>query len=100
MKHFLIQIQYTAPLEKIDEILAQHRAFLQIGYEKGMLLCSGPKNPRTGGIVIARAESLAEIQKFFDQDPYNQQKAASYIFVEFNPVKFQPFLENWVSGKE
>ncbi len=29
MKHFLVDIQYTAPIEKIDEILPHHRAFLQ-----------------------------------------------------------------------
>lgn len=99
MKHFLVDIQYTAPIEKIDEILPKHRAFLQIGYDQGYLLCSGPKNPRVGGVIIARAESEEELRKFFLLDPYQQQNAAQYIFIEFNPVKFQPFLEKWVAGQ-
>ncbi len=100
MKHFLVDIHYTAPIEKIDEILPLHRAFLQTGYDQGYLLCSGPKNPRTGGIVIARAESEDELRNFFKQDPYQQNQAARYAFIEFNPVKFQPFLEKWITGLE
>jgi len=96
MKHFLIEIQYTAPMEKIAGILADHRAFLQIGYDQGWLLMSGPMNPKTGGIVIARAPSLEEIQSFFLNDPYGQNQSANYRFVEFEPVKRQPFLEDWV----
>lgn len=99
MKHFLVDIQYTAPIEIIDEILPRHRAFLQVGYDQGYLLCSGPKNPRVGGIVIARAESEEVLRNFFLTDPYQQQNAAHYTFIEFNPVKFQPFLEKWVAGQ-
>lgn len=99
MNHFLVDIQYTASIEKIDEILPEHRAFLQIGYDQGYLLCSGPKNPRVGGVIIARAESEEELRKFFSLDPYQQQNAAQYTFIEFNPVKFQPFLEKWVAGQ-
>ena len=96
MKHFLIEIQYTAPPEIIAGILADHRAFLQIGYDQGWLLMSGPMNPKTGGIVIARAPSLEEIQTYFLNDPYGQNQAATYRFVEFDPIKRQPVLEDWV----
>ncbi len=99
MKHFLIDIQYTVPMDKIDELLPDHRAFLQTGYDCGYLLCSGPKNPRTGGVVFARAESEDELRRFFEGDPYQQNHAAEYSFIEFNPVKFQPFLEEWIAGK-
>ena len=59
MKHFLVEITYTADIiDKIEVILPDHRAFLQTGYDRGWLLMSGPLNPRTGGIVIARAPSL------------------------------------------
>jgi len=97
MKHFMIEITYTAPMETIDDILPSHRNFLQAGYDAGLLLCSGPQNPRTGGIVFARAGSLEAIQKYFENDPYVQQNAATYRFIEFNPVKHQPFLSNWVT---
>lgn len=96
MKHFFIEIQYTAPSEKIAAIVAEHRAFLQVGYDQGWLLMSGPIQPKTGGIVIARAPSLEDLQAFFLNDPYRLNQAATYQFVAFEPVKYQSFLEDWV----
>ena len=99
MKHFLVEVNYAVPLEEIDQVLAEHRAFLQTGYDRGLLLMSGPLNPRTGGRVVARAESLEEIRSFFAQDPYNLKSLATYAFYEFEPVKRQPFMEDWVNGR-
>ena len=98
MKHFIINVTYKVPLIKIDEMLAEHRKFLQIGYDNGLLLFSGPRNPRTGGVVAARAESLEHIISFFNNDPYKINNAADYEFIEIDPVKRQPFLEEWVKG--
>ena len=97
MKHFLIEIEYTAPIEIINMIVTEQRKFLQTGYDKGWLLMSGPKFPKTGGLVIARAPSMEDIQKFFFDDPYQQHKAATYRFVEFDPVKYQPLIQDWIS---
>jgi uncharacterized protein YciI len=95
MKHFIVIITYTSPMTEIDEILPSHREFLQKGYDSGILLMSGPQNPRSGGIVIARSESLNNLKDFFSNDPYNLQNAVNYRFIEFNPVKHQPFLSQW-----
>jgi|LADL02.1.fsa_nt_gi uncharacterized protein YciI len=100
MKHFLIEIDYTAPIEIINTLVTEHRAFLQTGYDKGWLLMSGPKNPKIGGIVIARAPSMQEIQTFFFNDPYQQHNAATYRFVEFEPVKSQALLADWLFGND
>ncbi len=96
MKHFIIEIQYQVSAEQISETVSEHRSFLQTGYEQGLLLCSGPQNPRVGGIVIARAPSLAALQSFFAADPYQVKKLATYRWVEFEPVKYQDFLKSWI----
>lgn len=98
MKHFLVDIHYLFPYEQMANLVPEHRAFLQTGYDKGTLLMSGPKESRTGGYVIARSESLAALEVFFDNDPYKIKKVATHSFIEFNPVKFQPWLEEWVNG--
>jgi uncharacterized protein YciI len=98
MKHFIVIISYTALLDRIDEVLPQHREFLSSGYEKGILLMSGPQNPRTGGIVVARGENSEEIKRFFDNDPYKLNGLAVYDFIEFNPVKHQDFIKEWAAG--
>jgi uncharacterized protein YciI len=97
MKYFVIDITYTAPLDKIDETLPLHRSFLQTGYDKGWLLMSGPKNPRVGGIIVGRAPSLVELETFFTDDPYHQRGQATYHFTEFDPVKRSALLEPWLN---
>jgi uncharacterized protein YciI len=96
MKHCIVEITYTAPMDTIDAVLPEHRTYLQHGYDAGMLLCSGPMTPRTGGVVVARAASIDDIKKFFEKDPYRVHGAATYRFIEFSPVKHQAFLREWV----
>ncbi|HMV43456.1 MAG TPA: YciI family protein [Leptospiraceae bacterium] len=95
MKHFIIRLDYKVPIEKIDTVLVEHRAFLDSGYEKKILLSSGPQNPRDGGILIARAESLEAIREFCSKDPFAKNNFADYHFTEFIPVKFQKEFESW-----
>lgn len=99
MKFFVIEITYTAPLTEIDRVLQAHRDFLQTGYDQKRLLLSGPQNPRKGGVLIARGESLEEAQSFFARDPYQANKLATYRYIEFTPVKHQPVVAEWIGAK-
>lgn len=99
MKHFVVDIHYTAPLEEVAKITDKHREFLQTGYDAGIFLASGPKNPRTGGVILARHNSYEELKDFLSNDPYNKNNVAEYTFTEFNPVKLQPFMQEWAEGK-
>lgn len=98
MLHFVVEIAFTAEFSRIEPIVPEHRAFLQVGYDRGWLLMSGPKNPRDGGIVIARAPSKAELETFFRDDPYAKAGVATYRFTEFNPVKRTALVESWCAG--
>lgn len=100
MKHFIIEITYQAPIERIREVVTEHRAFLRSAMERGTLLFSGPQSPLVGGMVVARAESLQDIERLFAGDPYNLAGLTSYRFTEFEPVLHQPFLTDWVAGKQ
>lgn len=99
MRHFVILTTFKIPYEALGERVAEHRTFLQIGYERGWLLFSGPQAPKTGGLIVARAPSLEALQAFFADDPYLLNGLAEYRFVEFEPVKRQAFLEEWVTGE-
>ena len=96
MKHFIIEIIYKVPFEKISEIVPEHRTYLNEGYENGMLLMSGPKNPKTGGILIARAKDISEIENFLDKDPFHIHDVVEYRITEFTPVKHQEFVKTWL----
>ena len=90
---FVIMVHYIKPLEEIDKHLEAHRGFLDDGYKAGIFLASGPRIPRTGGVILAQAASLEELMTFMNKDPFNLAGAATYEFVEFTPLKFDPRLK-------
>ncbi len=96
MKHFIIEIKYLVPFPEIEIVLQEHRSFLQKGYDAGMLLFSGPQEPKTGGLIVARGESMVKIKEYFKEYPFLKHKVAEYRYIEFNPVKCQPFLKEWI----
>jgi uncharacterized protein YciI len=96
MKHFIILLKYLKPIEEIDKYVQSHRDYLQKGYDSKILLMSGPLVPREGGVIIARANDLEEIQSFCNQDPFSLEGCAAYHFIEFQPVKQQVELSNWI----
>lgn len=99
MKHFVVEATYTAPLAEIRQATERHRAFLQKGYDLGMFLCSGPQDPPVGGYLVARADSLAELDALLSEDPFRVGKLAEYHIREFQPVKHQPWTEPWFDGR-
>jgi uncharacterized protein YciI len=95
MKHFVVEAKYLVPFERIKGTIPKHRDFLQQGYDKGLFLCSGPKEPPTGGFLLARAETKEELEALFENEPFNRAKLASFTFTEFQPVKRQSWAEHW-----
>ena len=95
---FIIEVNYTASLEVIDSIVSEHRAYLAKGYEAGFLLASGPRNPKTGGIIIGRFANLQEARDFTKNDPYYLKNAASYEIIEFSPVLFNERIKDFLDA--
>jgi uncharacterized protein YciI len=97
MKHFLLEGQHLVPFEqRAPELIAAHRAFLQRGYDQGRFLLSGPTIPPAGGILIARAESLDELNAYLADEPYCKAKVMRFArMVEFDLVQHQPVLSDW-----
>lgn len=100
MKHFLLEGQHLVPFEQRDPALvAAHRQFLQRGYEEGRFLLSGPSIPPSGGILIARAESLDELMAFLADEPYGKAGVMRFSKItEFSPVQYQPTLKYWFAA--
>lgn len=81
----VITLTYQQPLEIVDKYLGDHREFLTKGYERGLFIASGPKTPRTGGIIIARGD-LNVIKELIAKDPFSVNGIASYTYNSFTAV--------------
>lgn len=90
---FVILLNYVKPLNEIETHLEAHRRFLDEGYAAGIFLASGPRVPRTGGVILANAQSAEELTTYIDRDPFKLAGVATYEVVEFAPLKIDPRLD-------
>jgi uncharacterized protein YciI len=78
------------------ELIAAHRQFLQQGDYKGRLLVPSPSIPPAGGILIARADPLDELNEFLADEPYCTAKVIRFSKITgFDPVQNQPIPKDW-----
>jgi len=84
---FIINLTYKTKLEKVNQLLNQHIKFLNEQYELGHFLASGPKRPRTGGIILSKIENKTELEKIIEKDPFKINELADYELTEFVPSK-------------
>jgi uncharacterized protein YciI len=80
---FVIELTYTAPLADIDVRMRAHVAFLKKYYAAGNFLVSGRQVPRTGGIIIALADSREQIESIMAEDPFCKHGLADVQIIEF-----------------
>jgi uncharacterized protein YciI len=90
---FVLELHYIAPNDQIDALLPEHNAWLRKHYDAGRFLASGRKQPRTGGVILAVAESRAEIEAIVATDPILIAKATEYRITEFLATTTAPALE-------
>jgi len=90
---YIISLTYKQGLEKVDAHLAAHVEYLKAQYEAGIFLASGRKIPRTGGIILARAENRDALMEIVAQDPFYRNDVADYDITEFSPTMTCKTLE-------
>lgn len=86
MPTFVVTIEYVRPLPEIEAATPDHRAWLRGLLDCGQLMVSGPFVPRSGGMLLIKAETQEELERLLLQDPFAQRKLASYMIRQWNPV--------------
>jgi len=80
-------IRYRRPLEEVLAHYEAHRDYLQGLKAKGVLVASGPLEPRFGGALLLRVPDGA-VEATLDQvrngDPYWQAGVAQYELLAWN----------------
>jgi uncharacterized protein YciI len=89
---YVINITYTAPLERIDDALDAHRAFLTRHFEAGIFVAAGPKLPRDGGIILAMRIERDRLDAILATDPFVVLQLARYEVTEFKTTRLAPGL--------
>lgn len=93
---FVVLLTYKVPLDVLDQSLLEHRAFLETQYQQNRLICSGPQNPRTGGVILANCKDRQELEALIAQDPFKLKNLADYEIIEFTPVKYAASMSPFI----
>jgi uncharacterized protein YciI len=81
-------IRYRRPLEEVLRVQDDHRAYLRGLKEEGVLLASGPLDPRSGGALLLRVPDAAAhtaLDRIRDGDPYVREGVAQYELLPWLP---------------
>ncbi|NML33206.1 YciI family protein [Paraburkholderia antibiotica] len=89
---YVINLVYTASLERIDDALDAHRAFLAKQFDAGIFVAAGPKIPRDGGIILAVRIERDRLERILASDPLAEQQLARYEVTEFKTTRLAPGL--------
>jgi uncharacterized protein YciI len=95
---FVVLLTYTQTLEVVDALVPAHSEFLQRMYHAGTFLLSGRKEPRDGGVILASAASVQELESVLAQDPFHLNGVASYQVIEFLPTMAAPALQSLLAA--
>lgn len=82
---FVIELVYKADLERIDDAMAPHMAYLKKYYTSRTFVISGRKIPRDGGVILAVGKNREEIESIAKEDPFFARGLTDFRVVEFRP---------------
>ncbi|MER7664071.1 YciI family protein [Streptomyces sp. NPDC096193] len=89
---FVLELTYTAAIERVDALLDEHVTWLDALYEEGVFIASGRKNPRDGGVILAVGDDRARIEEVAAADPFTVGGVCEYRITEFIATKTAPGL--------
>ena len=82
---FVVDIHDTALFDQIESETDAHVVFLETSFAAGCFIASCSKVPRSGGEIIATAQSRSELEKRLEKDPFKKLQLAKHTLTEFLP---------------
>lgn len=92
---FILLVNYKKSLQEVEKNLESHRLYLDKYYALGKFVCSGRRNPRTGGCIICHNTTAEEIKEIIQGDPFCYKGIADYEILDITPTKCAPGAENY-----
>jgi uncharacterized protein YciI len=81
--------RYRRPLEEVLPLVDAHRAYLRTLQERGILIASGPFDPRSGGGLLLRVpddDVHGALNAVRDNDPFTKAGLAQYELLPWAPT--------------
>lgn len=89
---FIVTLTYKVPAERVEPHREAHMKWVRDAFSAGLFIASGAKVPRTGGVLLSRADR-GELEEALANDPFAIHNVADYDVVEFTPTTTAPGYE-------
>ncbi len=89
-------VRYRKPMEELQKFQDAHRAWASGLRERGIIVASGPLEPRFGGAILFRfpdGTRDADVLALRDQDPYVKGGVAQWELLPWTPVNGKENLD-------
>ena len=85
---FILLLTYQdGVLGQLDALLPEHYEYVDRNIAAGIFFLTGRRVPRTGGVILARADSRETIEKVIAEDPFLRTGAVAYDVIEIEPTR-------------
>ena len=92
----VVSLTYTASLDAIDAAMSRHVGWLRDAYANDLVIASGRKVPRTGGVIVMRGDEAA-VAALVATDPFVADGLATAEIVSFTASMVAPALADLVT---
>lgn len=90
---YVVSLTYKVAQEIVDLHVDAHMDWVNDAFDQGIFIASGRKVPRTGGVLLSKADRLT-LDESLAKDPFNVYGVADFDVVEFAVTRAAPGFEN------
>jgi uncharacterized protein YciI len=84
---FLVITAYRDGRRPPQPVVEEHWGYLDARYAEGRLLCSGPQDSGTGGVLVVLADDEQAVRAMVDTDPLVREGHVTYSLTAFRATR-------------
>ena len=86
MALYVLEWSFPAEREKRLAVRPRHRAFLEQLRVDGRLIAAGPWSDDSGALIVLKASSRDELERWLEADPYVRDGVGERTLREWTPI--------------
>ena len=90
---FVVLLKFSTQKSRAGEFMAEHKAWLQRGFDEGIFLASGSLQGQAGGCVMAHGLDAAALRQRLNEDPFVVHDVVSTEVIDVALSRSEPRLD-------
>jgi uncharacterized protein YciI len=90
---FVVFLKFSIHKSRAGEFMAEHKAWLQRGFDEGVFMASGSLGQQGGGCILVHGLDAASLKQRLDADPFVVHGVVQADITEVALSKAEPRLD-------